>query len=283
MENFHGDKSICFKGGKYAYSRFLNATNVNSSSMRDQKSTGLTTGAKNQNTTESFYREYRVYGRLEEGNVGHRVAKYYGYTILTSDQEEQLRRKGVPIRESTDGDTRPPLKVLVKEFIGSKTPFTPRMITRMIRDLQMINKMGIKIFDVRKENYLERLLLEFGSSTTVPHPNLSKEWADRVVKFKASLESLPKADEDDFDQMIDDYNEETTGRRIWKRIGPNWDLQENVLRRTRLDVYEHEIYYPKYRPELYDWEKAERDREAKRERQVNSSKSNIKNMEYVDI
>lgn len=234
---------------------------------------------------DSFYRECRAYGRVQESNVGHRVAKCYGYIVLTSDHEELLRRKGVPIKEATDGDTRPPLKALVKEFIDSKTPFTPSMIPRMIRDLHIINKIGIQIFDVREENYLEGLLLEFGSSTTVPHPYLTKEWVDRGIKLGVSLMDLPKADEDGFDQMIDDYNEVTTGRRIWNRIGPNWDLKENVLRKTRIDLYQHEIHYPKYRPELYDWETAERGREASRQKQVHGSGStaSVDNKKNVDV
>lgn len=215
--------------------------------------------------------------------MDHRVAKCYGYVLLTPHQEDHLRDEGVPIKKRGHENPHPPIQALVKEFIDSDIPFTPRMVPRMIRDLQEINKVEIMIFDVRDENYLDGRLLEFGSSKTVPHPRLNEEIVDFFVKRNAGLENLPKADEDDFDQMIDDYNEETTGPRIWKRIGPNWDLKENVLRKTRLDVYKHEAYYPKYRPELYDWEKAERDREAKRQKQVHSSKSDVKNMKYVDI
>lgn len=55
--------------------------------------------------------------------------------------------------------------------------------------------------------------------------------------------------------MIDDYNDCTDGPRIWRRINPNWDYKEDILRKTRDDVYLH-TRYSKFRPELFDWEKA---------------------------
>lgn len=204
----------------------------------------------------SFYKECRAYGRLEECNMGHRVARCYGYLIFTQDQEEDLISKGLLTAQATDGFTPPPLKALVKELIESETPFTPHMIPAMIDDIQMINKVGIFVFDVRERNYLDGLLLEFGSAMTVPHDNLTKEWIDSCVENKRFTEELPKVDEDDFDEMIDDYNEATTGPRIWIRISPNWNLKES-LRKTRYDVYHYEMHYPRYRPELYDWEKGE--------------------------
>lgn len=213
------------------------------------------------------------------------MAKCYGYILLTPDQEDFIRSRGVPIIKQAHGIPNSSIKALVKEFIDSEIPFTPRMVPRMIGDLHAINKVGIQIFDVREENYLDGRLLEFGSSKTVPHPRLYEELVDDIIKCGVGLENLPKADEDDFDQMIDDYNEVTTGRRIWNRIGPNWDLKENVLRQTRLDVYQHEIYHPKYRPELYDWEKAKRNREAKRQKPVHDSGStaSVDNKENVDV
>lgn len=87
-----------------------------------------------------------------------------------------------------------------------------------------------------------------------PHPHLTPEWVDRQLGRSASS-GLPHHDEELFDTMIDEYNDSTKGPRIWRRINPNWDYKEDVLRRTRDDIYMH-TRYSKYRPESFDWEKA---------------------------
>lgn len=95
------------------------------------------------------------------------AAECYGYIILTSDQEEYLRQKGTPILGSEEGETRPPLKAIVKELIDTKIPFTPNMIPSMIRNLHTMHEVGIFVGDVHKRQYLNGLMFDFGRSKTV--------------------------------------------------------------------------------------------------------------------
>lgn len=54
--------------------------------------------------------------------------------------------------------------------------------------------------------------------------------------------------------MIDWENKYGSGPWITRRIVPNWDYKQDILRKTREDVYLYQIY-SRYRPELFDWEK----------------------------
>lgn len=97
----------------------------------------------------------------------HVAAKCYGYIILTPNQEKQLRHKGIPVLDSEPGKTRPSLKAIVKEFIDSKIPFTPRIVPRMIRNLYTMHEVGICIRDIHENQYLNGLMLDFGRAKTV--------------------------------------------------------------------------------------------------------------------
>lgn len=96
-----------------------------------------------------------------------------------------------------------------------------------------------------------------------PHDWLTPEWVDS----RSCPDEVPTQDEEHFDLMIDVYNEHTKGPLIWQRINPNWEYKENVLRKTQGDeVYWHTLY-SQYRPELFDWEKAQ-DGKKKTEAQI---------------
>lgn len=99
--------------------------------------------------------------------VTHVAAICYGYIILTPNQENQLRQKGVPVLDTEQGKTRPPLKAIVKEFIDSEIPFTPRMIPRMIRNLYTMHEVGICIGDIHENQYLNGFMLDFGRAKSV--------------------------------------------------------------------------------------------------------------------
>lgn len=88
-----------------------------------------------------------------------------------------------------------------------------------------------------------------------PHSWLTPEWIDWELA-RSCPDEVPQQDEEHFDMMIDKYNEYTNGPRIWRRINPNWEYKEKVLRKTRGDELYWHTLYSKYRPELFDWEKA---------------------------
>lgn len=95
------------------------------------------------------------------------AAECYGYIVLTTNQKEQLRRKGVPILSSEEGETRPPLKAIVKEFIDTSISFTPNMVPSMIRNLHTMHEVGIHVGDIHKKQYLNGRMFDFGRSKTV--------------------------------------------------------------------------------------------------------------------
>ncbi len=88
-----------------------------------------------------------------------------------------------------------------------------------------------------------------------PHPHLTPEWVDKELSSSCP-DGVPQEDEESFDAMIDTHNKYTKGPRIWRRINPNWDYKEDVLRTTRGDELYWHTLYSKYRPELFDWRKA---------------------------
>lgn len=96
-------------------------------------------------------------------HVTHVAAECYGYVTLTAKQEEELKGKGLPISNSTSR----PLRAIVKEFIDGKTPFTPKMVRGMIRNIHTTHEVGMHIGDVAERNYLNGLMLDFGRSKTV--------------------------------------------------------------------------------------------------------------------
>ncbi|KAK7745751.1 hypothetical protein SLS62_009632 [Diatrype stigma] len=88
-----------------------------------------------------------------------------------------------------------------------------------------------------------------------PHSHLTPEWIDWQLSRSCPNE-VPQQDEEHFDMMIDNYNEYTKGPCIYRRINPNWEYKESVLRKTRGDKLYWHTLYSQYRPELFDWEKA---------------------------
>ncbi|KAI1082004.1 kinetochore Sim4 complex subunit FTA2-domain-containing protein [Whalleya microplaca] len=190
--------------------------------------------------------ECKAYGRLKEVGKEHLAVKCHGYIQLTSNQVAGLGERSLQ-RPKRDGKFQwLPLIALVKDFIDSKITFTGRMVPGMIEDLFSTLQVGIFNGDIREENYLNGVMVDFGNARTVPHPRLT-------VEYIASREGFcgydPKEDEIAFDQMIDDYNEGAAWHKrplIWKRIAPNWEYKYK-LRRTREDIYP-ESKYAKFRP-----------------------------------
>ncbi|KAK7756178.1 hypothetical protein SLS62_001771 [Diatrype stigma] len=85
----------------------------------------------------------------------------------------------------------------------------------------------------------------------LPHPDLTPTLVDWKISHNLK-DDLPRKDEELLDITIDWDSTHTAGPRITRRINPNWDYKKNVLRKTRQDVYAHQL---PYRPELFDWEK----------------------------
>ena len=94
-------------------------------------------------------------------------AECYGHVTLSPKHEEQLRCKGVKIGSRDRGDTKWPIYAIVKQLIDTEISFTPRMVLRMIRDLYTMHEVGICVGDIREENYLNGVLIDFGRSRTV--------------------------------------------------------------------------------------------------------------------
>jgi len=170
---------------------------------------------------DPFFAECRAYGRVEEfykEKGGKRketetiAVPCYGYLYVSLDQEDILREKfGIEdwnrLESREIEDSRRLIRGLVKKFIPTEEPIDikQRSITRMVRDLRTLHRIGVYSRDVSPRNYRGGLIVDFGSAYTEPSCALRvlPEWL--VDKEKS-------VDLRDFDKMISELGVKTTVR-----------------------------------------------------------------------
>ncbi|KAI1843716.1 hypothetical protein JX265_008458 [Neoarthrinium moseri] len=175
---------------------------------------GRTTIDELQKYRSPFAAECRAYGRLKETNKENLSIKCYGYIILTSKHEEELRMKGeIPegIDRRWESHSNLPFQAIVKEYVPEGLRPWPYLdaskVPQMIRDLNDLHRIGIHVNDVKENNYLRDKIIDFGFSRTAPHPYLIPDYIDWMSMNPHARDDTPVQDEEDFDEMIDFYNE----------------------------------------------------------------------------
>ena len=179
---------------------------------------------------DPFNAECRAYGRLKETGHEHLSIKCYGYIILTSSHEQKLVDNGgmvEAIERTLDEFKDLPLRAIVKEFVSNGRrlyPYLdPKKVPRMIRDLNSLHRVGIFVDDIRDDNYLRDVNIDFSRSKTVPHPMYNKEYIKYVDKHPHGKNYTAWVDDTAFDRMIDWYNQGIEEGRhqnpyIWSRM-----------------------------------------------------------------
>ncbi|KAK1771498.1 kinetochore Sim4 complex subunit FTA2-domain-containing protein [Phialemonium atrogriseum] len=221
---------------------------------------------------EFFINECRAYGRLKEAGREDLAAKCHGYFFLKEEDEKVLEDKygldpsawdiddARKDASSKDGQYRP-IRVLVKDFVPGDIDFHPRQIPRMLQDLISIQNLGLVVGDMKRDAYVNGVLVDFSHSMTTPHPAITPGMApgicDRLVAEQAFHNS--RGDFQEFDWIIDYWNNNDGLKRgfIWHRALANYryvgkirskDPAKKIPRAHKLDGL-----VSRCNPRVYDW------------------------------
>lgn len=145
---------------------------------------------------DPFYAECRAYGRIDmarkQGKIKRDIAiPCYGFIYLDDRHRKQLDEYGVDLDEScldsdssadsspTPGARRPatsrPIRSIVKKLASSDPGITYKTIKDIRKDIQDLNKLEVYNRDIRKHNFCDSKLVDFGTSITTPHCFITPE------------------------------------------------------------------------------------------------------------
>ena len=130
-----------------------------------------------------------------------------------------------------------------------------------MRDIHTYHKCGITIGDIKANNYRDGILVDLSRAKTVPHPQLTPRAIERALS-KGFTDEIPASDYEEFDRMVDEWNEDHADQFIWHRFLPSREYVEKLRGSERWDKgrcidwrrKRQKIVY--HRPELYQWEEA---------------------------
>ncbi|KAI1181438.1 kinetochore Sim4 complex subunit FTA2-domain-containing protein [Nemania serpens] len=132
--------------------------------------------------TDPFYAECRAYGRIKQARDERKVkaefaTRCHGYLFLTAKDMKLLERKeGIDLgtnvidkglRRALGGDLR--ARAIVKDLETGDSGLNKDNIGQAWRNVSLLNSLGIYNRDVRADNFMNRRIVDFGSSWTEPH------------------------------------------------------------------------------------------------------------------
>lgn len=145
---------------------------------------------------DPFYAECRAYGRINtaksQGKIKRDIAiPCYGFIYLDDRYRKQLDEYGVDLDEGClDGDSSPdssptpgarrptssrPIRSIVKKLASSDPGITYKTIETIRKDILELNRLEVYNTDIRKDNFCDGKLVDFGSSMTEPHCLITPE------------------------------------------------------------------------------------------------------------
>lgn len=184
--------------------------------------------------TDPFFAECRAYGRIErarakEKRVRKVAARCYGFLILSARDEQHLKRNDFDLwpetlplsdeyRNMAEGS---PIRALVKEYVDYDPDPNLRAMSWMLKDIRFLNRHKCFNRDIKRGNYRNGLLVDFGCAWTEPHCLMSLASKERVETWK-------KTDMVQFDRMAKDLG---FGDVIFAM--PNWRYLRKLRSRAR--------------------------------------------------
>ncbi|KAI3321482.1 kinetochore Sim4 complex subunit FTA2-domain-containing protein [Xylariaceae sp. AK1471] len=166
--------------------------------------------------TDPFYAECRAYGRIKEARDERKVraeiaTRCHGYLFLTTKDMSRLgREEGIDLctniidkdlRWALGGDLR--ARAIVKDLETDDIGLNKDNIGRAWRNVRLLNSLKIYNRDVRAENFMNRRIVDFGSSWTEPHIILDSVDIDEAREQRLS-------DYAKFDEMTEKGGIKTT-------------------------------------------------------------------------
>lgn len=172
---------------------------------------------------DPFYSECRAYGRLKEAGREDLAVKVYGYLMINERDEDAVYTKmsrqfdflvdwnRLPVHKNA------PIRVIVKEYIQDPTPYTRAMFPAMMSNLKQVNSLGIMVWDIKEDNYMSGILIDFSQARTMPHFMLDLEdpiWSN-YFKEETFFHDYGAFD----NRIIKDWNERVPySQKIWSRF-----------------------------------------------------------------
>lgn len=135
---------------------------------------------------------------------------------MGDDSRRFLRDEGIDLEEDclpdqTSSSDAPRIRALVKDLASHNSGVNKKSLTQILKDIKRLNEFQIYNRDVRKDNFRDGRLVDFGSAWTEPHcfmmnsidaqEILDTRWADLVM----------------FDDMV-----ELEGFKTTKQAMPSW-------------------------------------------------------------
>lgn len=145
---------------------------------------------------DPFYAECRAYGRInmarKQGQIKHDIAvPCFGFIYLDDRYRKVLDDYGVDLDEhcldsdfSSDSSPTPnarnpistrPIRGIVKHLASKDPGVTYKSVETIRKDIQELNRLKVYNLDVRKDNFRDGKLVDFGSSRTEPHCFITPE------------------------------------------------------------------------------------------------------------
>lgn len=142
---------------------------------------------------DPFYNECRAFGRIIEAGLNGKIAvRCYGYITIPAAREEELEQRFHVSAWDRPGkeDAKPvaqrrPLRAIVKGLLSDDdAPLTAKAVTKILRDLKRMRRLGVYPMDVQARNYKGGLLVDMGVAITAPHFlfDIKPAWQVRFLK-----------------------------------------------------------------------------------------------------
>lgn len=160
--------------------------------------------------TDPFFAECRAYGRIEQARAQEKrvrkvAARCYGFLTLKKQDEERLKREGYDLwpENLPPGDEYrilaegSPVRALVKEYIEDDPALDLRTMRWMLKDIKFLNRNKCLNRDIKRDNYRNGLLVDFGCAWTEPHCLIRLASIEQVETWK-------KTDRVQFDTMAEE-------------------------------------------------------------------------------
>lgn len=150
--------------------------------------------------SDPFHCECRAYGRLKETNSEHLAIKCYSYIILTDDEEFQLLKASSldwarPIGQKSQG-----IRAVAKECLPYNADLEYQMLPRMRNDMLDMHKIGICIYNLSKDSYLQGKVADFSEAMVVPHRDLDLSRNCLAAKRNCERDFI------NMDAIVDEWN-----------------------------------------------------------------------------
>lgn len=128
---------------------------------------------------DPFFAECRAYGRILEeqrsGRLGKAIAvPCLGFLTLSKADVDELTRRGIDVWSDIGGDAtaedrqRHAPRAIVKEFVQGDTGVTPRKMQSILRRIRRLNRIKVYNGDIKPDNFINGLMVDFGSAKTEP-------------------------------------------------------------------------------------------------------------------